>query len=436
MKPVVAIVGRPNVGKSALFNRILGVRRAIIKDEPGVTRDINYADCEELGHPFTLIDTGGFEPKAKEEIVRKIREQTSLAIEEADVIVFLMDGRVGPSTSDKEIAGMLRKSGKKVIYAANKIDTQSLIGMAGDFYSLGAPEILPVSAEHGLGLAELMDKIIEYLPEYSEEEEEAEQVKVALVGRPNAGKSSLLNKFIGRERSIVSEVAGTTRDSIDTSFEHDDKNYLLIDTAGIRRKGRISRRLETYCVVSAIRSIERCDVALLVADGMEGLRAQDERIAGLVEDRGKCCVVVVNKWDLVEKNTNTAKEYTEKIRELMPFLAYAPVVFVSALTGRRALDIFKVVERVREQANRKLQTATLNELLRQFTTRHHPPVYRGKPIKFYYMTQTGTAPQRLRIFTNYPMGVPMAYRRYLINRFREALDIGEVPLRVSFRSRR
>ena len=436
MKPVVAIVGRPNVGKSSLFNRLIGRRKAITKAEPGVTRDVNYADCEEKGRIFTLVDTGGFEPAAKEGILRQIKEQAILAMEEADVIILLMDARTGPTPSDRGLVEMLRKTEKKVIYAANKVDARSLMDLTAEFYSLGIDSILPVSAEHGLGTAELVDAVLDSLPEYEPVAEADEWVKVAIVGRPNAGKSSLLNRLLGRERAIVSEVPGTTRDSIDTPLERDGRKYLFIDTAGIRKKQRISRRLETYCVVAAIKSIERCDLSLLVIDGNEGVRTQDEKIGGLIEDRGKACIIVVNKWDLVEKDTDTMRVYTEAIRSKMPFLSFAPVVFVSALTGRRVEGIFDTIDRVMEEGSRRIPTSKLNQLLAQFTKAHRPPAYRGREIRFYYTTQVGTAPQRLAVFTNYPAGVPDSYRRYLVNRFRESLGLTDVPLRISFRSRR
>ncbi len=436
MKPVVAIVGRPNVGKSSLFNRLIGRRKAITKAEPGVTRDVNYADCEEKGRIFTLVDTGGFEPAAKEGILRQIKEQAILAMEEADVIILLMDARTGPTPSDRELVEMLRKTEKKVIYAANKVDARSLMDLTAEFYSLGVDSILPVSAEHGLGTAELVDAVLDSLPEYEPVAEADEWVKVAIVGRPNAGKSSLLNRLLGRERAIVSEVPGTTRDSIDTPLERDGRKYLFIDTAGIRKKQRISRRLETYCVVAAIKSIERCDLSLLVIDGNEGVRTQDEKIGGLIEDRGKACIIVVNKWDLVEKDTDTMRIYTEAIRSKMPFLSFAPLVFVSALTGRRVEGIFDTIDRVMEEGSRRIPTSKLNQLLAQFTKAHRPPAYRGREIRFYYTTQVGTAPQRLAVFTNYPAGVPDSYRRYLVNRFRESLGLMDVPLRISFRSRR
>ncbi|MBI5598951.1 MAG: ribosome biogenesis GTPase Der [Deltaproteobacteria bacterium] len=464
MKPLVAIVGRPNVGKSALFNRILGGRRrAITKDEPGVTRDLNYADCSEGGRSFTLVDTGGFEPAAKEAILRKVKEQATLAVEEADVIIFLMDNRQGVMPGDRELVAMLRRTGKKVIYAANKVDTKRLIPAVSDFYSLGIDDVLAVSAESGLGVDELLDAVIANLPreepsrtagwpavsavgpsrtEATEAGQTAnqpsltERVRVAIVGRPNAGKSSLLNKLIGKQRAIVSDVPGTTRDSIDTPFEKDGKGYLFIDTAGIRKKGRITRTLEAYCVFAAIKTIERSDVALLVIDGMEGLKMQDEKIAGFIERRGKGCVIVVNKWDTVVKDVDSTRLYTERIRLTMPFLQYAPVVFTSALTGRGIRDLFGRIDEVFEQSTRRFTTSRLNRLLEGFVAQTRPSAYRGKEVKLYYMTQTGTAPVKFAVFANLPKGVTESYRRYLVNRFRESLGLTDAPVRVVFRSRR
>ncbi|MCK4739496.1 MAG: ribosome biogenesis GTPase Der [Deltaproteobacteria bacterium] len=436
MKPVVAIVGRPNVGKSALFNKIFGRRKAITKDEIGVTRDVNYAECTEAGRDFTLVDTGGFEPEATSAIMVQVREQAELAIEEADLIVLLMDGREGPTPDDKEIVEVLRRTKKDVIFVVNKIDTGALQALSADFYSLGLDLVMPVSAEHGLGVSELIEEILSRLSTPAEPVESDEgMVRVAIVGRPNAGKSSLLNKLIGKERAVVSAVPGTTRDSVDTVFERDGKKYFFIDTAGIRKKNKISRRLEKYSVMEAIKSLENCDVALLVIDGIEGFSAQDEKIAGLIEDRGVGSAVVVNKWDLVTKETVTSIRYAERIREHAPFIAFAPVLFISALTGQRTDKVFDTIDSLYEQSRKKVKTSVLNDLLKTITRRHTPPVYRGRNVKFYYITQVGTSPQRFAVFMNIPEGVPKAYRRYMINRFRDALDFKEVPIRLTFRRR-
>ncbi|HHD11632.1 MAG TPA: ribosome biogenesis GTPase Der [Deltaproteobacteria bacterium] len=432
MKPLVAIVGRPNVGKSTLFNRILGRRKALTQDEPGVTRDLNYAECEEGGKSFILVDTGGFEPDEaiKDDIARKVKEQLRLAIEEADLIIHVMDGRVGPTPQDKEIVEVLRKTDKPVLHVANKIDTAGLLPHKDEFYSLGVDEVWAVSAEHGLGVAELIDKLVSLLPEAKEEAAE-ELIKVAIVGRPNVGKSSLLNSLTGKPRTIVSPVAGTTRDAIDTVFG----KYLFVDTAGIRKKQRISRRIEIYSVLSAIKSIERADVVLIVIDGTTGITTQDEKIAGLVEERGKACCVVVNKWDVVDKDHRVAARYKEAVYGKMPFINYAPVLFVSALTGRGIKRILPTIDAIYEEATRKIKTGELNRLLKQVVSAHRPPVYRGKEVKFYYITQTGVLPVRFTAFVNYPEGIPPSYRRYLVGRFREGLKLTSVPIRFSFRRR-
>jgi GTP-binding protein len=433
MKPVVAIVGRPNVGKSTLFNRILGRRKAIVRGEPGTTRDLNYADAVE---GFTLVDTGGFEPAAKTDILRKVKEQARLAIEEADIVVFVMDGKTGPTPDDFTLVGMLRKTGKPALYAVNKMDTPRPAPLAAEFYSLGVEPLYPVSAEHGFGVMELLDAVLRKLPPPEEMAPPEEMLTVAIVGRPNAGKSSLLNELIGRERAIVSEVPGTTRDVVDTVFERNGKRYLFIDTAGIRKKTRIARTVEAYCVVEAIKSIERADIVLLVLDGFEGMTVQDEKIAGLIEGKSRCAVLVVNKWDIVEKDAKTAALYEKRIRSMAPFLSYAPVVFVSALTGRGIKDIFGIVDALAEESSVKIETPRLNRLLKDFTARHTPPACRGKEVKFYYITQTGARPVRLTVFANFPEGVEESYRRYLAGAFREALSLKNIPIRIAFKKRR
>jgi len=435
MKPIVSIVGRPNVGKSTLFNRLIGRRRAAVADEPGVTRDLNYGDVEELGRAFTLVDTGGFEPASEDEILRQVREQATLAIEDSDVIVFLMDGRAGLTPQDREIAGMLRRAEKPVLYAVNKIDAPSLVAGAMEFYGLGASEVIPVSAEHGLGLADLMDAVIAHLPEAEEVPEHGERVKIALVGRPNVGKSSLLNRLIGKQRSIVSNIAGTTRDSVDTPFDLNGRGYLFIDTAGIRKKGKVSLRLENYCVMEAIRSIERCDVAALVLDGGVGVQGQDERIAGLIEDRKKCCVIIVNKWDIVEKDTHTTKHATEAIRNKLPFLTYPPVLFTSALTGQRVPLVLETATEVFDKSCERVRTSVLNKVVETLYYKHRPPAYRGREIKFYYATQSGTAPPTFVIFTNHPEGIIESYKRYVVNELRASLGMETVPMKVYYRQR-
>ncbi|MBI1912531.1 MAG: ribosome biogenesis GTPase Der [Deltaproteobacteria bacterium] len=435
MKPIVAIVGRPNVGKSTLFNKLLGRKKAIVVDEPGVTRDLNYADIEELGRPFTIIDTGGFEVETQDAILKQVRDQTRLAIEDADVIVFVMDGRVGLTSQDIELVEMLRRVKKPVIYAANKMDTIRLDAELADFYALGIEEIVPVSAEHGRGVNELIDKIIEHLPEWKIEEVEEDRIKIAIVGRPNVGKSSLLNRILGKPRAIVSNVAGTTRDPVDMPFEHDDRKYLFIDTAGIRKKNKVSLTVETYCVMEAIKSIERCDVAILVVDAQEGIKSQDEKIAGLIEDRGKCCIIIVNKWDAVEKDTHTIEYVNEMVRRRLPFIPFAPVLLTSALTGQRVPKVLETINEVVDKSRQRVSTSSLNKMIEEMTSRYGPPVYRGRAIKFYYATQTGVLPPTFVIFANFPEGVADNYKRYMINGLRELLGLDNVPIRVYYRKR-
>ncbi|MBI5643051.1 MAG: ribosome biogenesis GTPase Der [Deltaproteobacteria bacterium] len=435
MKPIVAIVGRPNVGKSTLFNKILGRKKAIVADEPGVTRDLNYASVEELGRSFTLIDTGGFEVETEDTILKQVRDQARLAIEDADVIVFLMDGRVGPTPQDTELTQMLRKSGKPVIYAANKIDSPKLEMISAEFYSLGIKEVVPVSAEHGIGLNELVDSILEKLPPGREEEADGERTRIAIVGRPNVGKSSLLNRLIGKERAIVSDIAGTTRDAIDTPYDLDSRKYLFIDTAGIRKKNKVSLTVENYSVLEAIRSIDRADVALLVIDGERGVSGQDEKIAGLIDDRKKCALIIVNKWDLVEKDTHTVEYAKDTIRKSLPFLTWAPILFTSALTGQRVTKVLETIDEVVERSKTRMTTSTLNGVFERITTAHRPGAYRGKEVKFYYITQAGVAPPSFVIFTNIPEGVSEQYKRYIMNGLRESLSLENVPLKIFFRSR-
>lgn len=435
MKPIVAIVGRPNVGKSTLFNRLLGKRKAIVKEEPGVTRDLNYWDVEEGGFTFTLVDTGGFEPDVKEGIPARIKELTQLTIESSDIIIFLMDGREGVTPSDKEVVHILRKVAKPIIYTVNKIDSPKQDSYIAEFYSLGVEPIIPISAEHGRNIDELLKDILSIIPKVPLVEAKDERVKIAVVGRPNVGKSTLVNKLLGYERVLVNEAPGTTTDAIDTPFDVGEKRYTLIDTAGIRKKARISRTLERYCVMEAIRSIDRCDVALLVIDAMEGVTGQDERIASLIYNRGKGCIIVVNKWDLVEKGARTTYEYTQWIRGRMRFLAYAPIVFTSALTGQRVSRVIGLVDKVAEGLQRRIPTSRLNQSFRGFIKDHRPPLYKGKEVKIYYITQTSVGPPTFVAFTNYPEGIPPSYERFLVNRIMEGLGLDMVPVKVIFRKK-
>lgn len=435
MRPIVAIVGRPNVGKSTLFNRILGRKKAIVHDEPGVTRDLNFADMEEFGRPFTLVDTGGFETATKDEILQQVRDQARLAIEDADVIVFVMDGRTGPTGEDRELVGMIRKSGKSVVYVANKIDSEMLASCVAEFYSMGIKDILGVSAEHGKGVNELIDAIMERLPKSEPIPEDTDRIKVAILGRPNAGKSSLLNRIIGRPRAIVSAVAGTTRDAVDTPYDTETGRYLFIDTAGIRKKSKISLTVETYSVMEAIRSIDKCDIAILVIDAKDGVKGQDEKIAGLIEDRKKCCIIIVNKWDLVEKETSTAEHVADALRAKLPFIAYAPVLFTSALTGQRVTKVIEKIDEIFEMSRRRITTSQLNSVFEPIASRHRPGSFKGKEVKFYYITQSAIQPPTFVVFTNIPEGVDDAYKRYLSNSLKEAIGLDDVPIKLFFRPR-
>lgn len=435
MKPIVAIVGRPNVGKSTLFNRISGTRKAIVDDFPGVTRDRNYVDVTWDDRPFTLIDTGGFEPEAKDRLLSQMREQAILAVEEADLIIFLADGKEGLTPNDSEIAHLLRRSMKPLVFAVNKIDSQKRMEGLYDFYSLGLSEPIPVSAEHGIGVGELMDKVLGLIPEYKQEPLSEDTIKLAVIGRPNVGKSSLINQLLGYERVIVSDIPGTTRDTIDTLLTKDDKKYLLIDTAGIRKKGRVSQKLEKYTVVQALRSMERCDVVLLLIDAVEGVTEQDTKVAGYAHEKGKGCVIVINKWDLVEKDTKTYDKYVEDVRFKLKYLDYAPMISISALTGQRAAKVLEIVDKVSEECKKRIGTGILNRAFEEMTREHYPGLFGNKRVKLYYITQTGVKPPTFAVFVNYPEGIHFSYERYLENKIREAFGFEGTPIRLYFRKR-
>ena len=435
MRPLIAIVGRPNVGKSTLFNRLVGFRKAIVESVPGVTRDLNYADVDRFDRPLTFIDTGGFEPVAHDGLLAQMAEQCRLAVEEADVIIFLLDGKEGLNPSDHEIARILRQQDKKVLYAVNKIDGPTHEERIYDFYGLGIELLYPLSAQHNYGIERLIEAIIEMLPTPpSEEEREGSAVRIAVVGRPNVGKSSLINRILGYDRVIVHETPGTTRDAIDTPFSVGDQRYVLVDTAGIRRKSRISLRLEKYSVVEAIKGIERADVALLVLDAQEGASEQDARIGGLMHDKGRGGIVVVNKWDLVDREVNPSS-YAETVRERLWFLDYAPLVFSSAVTGEGIDRIFEAANQLVAERDRKIATNQLNRWLQEATESHQPPLFQKRRVTLSYMTQVSTRPPTFVIFTNYPKGVQFAYRRYLNNRLREQFGFFGNPIRLIFRKK-
>lgn len=435
MMPLVAIVGRPNVGKSTLFNRLVGRRKAIVDDMPGVTRDRNYETVTRFDAPFILIDTGGFEPVSEDRLLQQMREQSRLAMEEADVIIFLMDGRAGLTPSDVEVVEMLRRVKKPVFYVVNKVDGEKLENEAADFYTLGVDALHTISAEHNRGVGDLMEEVVAALPNISNSAADEDITKIAVVGRPNVGKSSLVNRLLGFERVVANPTPGTTRDSVDTRFSCNKKRYLLIDTAGIRRKGKTTQKLEKYSVVDSLRSIERADVALIVINAEEGVTEQDERIAGYAYEAGKGCIFVVNKWDAVEKDNRTLGKFVEQIKTEFKYLAFAPIVFVSAKSGLRINRVMEEVERVMAQYTKRVSTADLNRVFSEAIDTHHAPLSHGRRVKFYYSTQVGTKPPTFIVFTNQPEGVHFSYERYLINTFREAFDFTGTPLRIIFRGR-
>jgi GTP-binding protein len=436
VKPVIAIIGRPNVGKSTLFNRLAGGGRAIVIDEPGATRDRNYAECAWSDRPFTLIDTGGFEPASEVEILVQMREQTKLAIEEADIILFLMDVRDGLTPADEEIARMLRLVNKTVFYIVNKVDGPRHEALVAEFYRLGIETLHPLSAQHGPGLDELMDAVALHIPAAEPVQDgEGDRIRIAVIGRPNVGKSSLVNRILGYERTIANPVPGTTRDAIDTPITRNGKNYLLIDTAGIRRKSRISLTLEKYSIVQAIKAIDRADIALILLDAREGISEQDVKIAGLAMERGTACILVVNKWDLIEKDNSTIGTFVEKIRYNAKFLDFAPIIFISALSGQRVTNIFALIERVYAQYTRRIETGELNRKIREIIEANPPPGRRSRPHIFNYITQVAIKPPSFALFVREPGAIHFSYERYLVNRIRETFGFPEVPIRLFFRKK-
>ncbi|MFH1758529.1 MAG: ribosome biogenesis GTPase Der [Pseudomonadota bacterium] len=436
MKPIIAIVGRPNVGKSTLFNRLVKRRKAIVEDEPGVTRDRNYAEALYEDHPFLLIDTGGFEPASKEYIPQQVHEQAEVAIQEADLVLFLMDGKEGLNPADIDVAHYLRKVAKPVFYVVNKIDGERQEENVIDFYQLGIPALYSISAEHGRGVADLMDGVLKILPSapLPEKREEGE-IRVALVGRPNVGKSSLLNKLIGRPRAVVDSTPGTTRDAIDTPLKREGRKYIFIDTAGIRRKSRVSKRLEKYMTIRALRSLERCNVAMLLLDGFEGLTDQDARIAEFAEENGRALILVVNKWDLVVKDTSTQEQYKKRIRKEIKTLDYLPILFISALTGQRVSKIFATIDAVISEYRKRIATAGLNQWLQETVRSNPPPLAGSRSVKLYYISQVSTGPPTFVLFTNEPRGITESYLRYLMRQLREKYGFAGTPLRIILRRR-
>ncbi|MCL6638617.1 MAG: ribosome biogenesis GTPase Der [Firmicutes bacterium] len=434
-KPVVAIVGRPNVGKSTLFNRIVGGRVAIVEGQPGVTRDRLYQDAEWCGRSFTLVDTGGLDFQEDGEIIKGVRRQAELAINESDLVLFVVDARQGLHPDDEEVASTIRRSGKPVILVANKVENFRSPDLVYDFYKLGLGEPIPVSAAEGMNTGDLLDKMVELLPPAGGDEYAPDVIKIAVIGRPNVGKSSLVNAILGEERVIVSNVPGTTRDAIDTPFDREGKRYVVIDTAGMRRKNRIDYPTERYSVIRALRAVDRSDVVLVVFDAVEGVTEQDKRITGYAHEAGKALVLVINKWDLVEKDHKTMDKYTKAVREELGFVHYAPLIFISALTGRRVPKVIELVDFVAEQHSFRIATPDLNQLVKEALMQNPPPSDKAKRLKIYYATQGGIKPPKFILFVNDPDLMHFSYLRYLENQIRRAYGFEGTPVRFALRKR-
>ena len=435
-KPIVAIVGRPNVGKSMLFNKLTGRRMAIVEDTPGVTRDRLYGTCEWNGREFTLVDTGGIEPSTENEMLQFMRRQAEIAISTADVIVMVTDVTVGMTAADAEVATMLKRAKKPVIVAVNKCDKVGGVNPdVYEFYALGLGDPIEVSAIHGHGTGDLLDACVENLPEAVDEEEEDDRIKVAIIGKPNVGKSSLLNKILGVERVIVSNVAGTTRDAIDSNFENQFGKYCFIDTAGMRRKSKVDDAIEKYSNLRSISAIDRADVCLILVDANEGVTEQDTKIAGLAHEAGKACIIVVNKWDLVEKETNTMDKMTDEIRRDLSYMSYAPVLFISALTGQRVEKLYQLINEVAAMSAMRVTTGMLNNILEDATARVQPPSDKGRRLKIYYMTQVGVKPPHFVVFCNDARLFHFSYQRYLENQLRAVFGLMGTPIKLTIRQK-
>ena len=435
-KPIVAIVGRPNVGKSTLFNVLAGETISIVKDTPGITRDRIYADCTWLNMNFTLVDTGGIEPDSKDIILSQMREQAQIAIDTADVIIFLVDVRQGLVDSDAKVADMLRKSGKPVVLAVNKVDSFQKFGNdIYEFYNLGIGDPIAVSGASRLGIGDLLDEVSRHFTTDQMEDAEDERPRVAIIGKPNVGKSSIINKILGEDRVIVSNIAGTTRDAVDTEVVHNGTEYVFIDTAGLRRKSKIKEDLERYSIIRTVSAVERADVVILVIDAVEGVTEQDAKIAGIAHDRGKGIIVAVNKWDAIEKNDKTIYEYTKKIKDTLSFMPYAEMLFISAVTGQRMNKLFDLIDMVRENQTLRVATGVLNEIMTEAVAMQQPPSDKGKRLKLYYMTQVAVKPPTFVIFVNDKNLMHFSYVRYLENRIRESFGFKGTALKFIVRER-
>ena len=435
-KPVVAIVGRPNVGKSTLFNVLAGEKISIVKDTPGVTRDRIYADTSWLDRDFTLIDTGGIEPESKDIIISQMREQAQIAIDTADVIVFITDVRQGLVDADSKVADMLRRSGKPVVLVVNKVDSfQKFMADVYEFYNLGIGEPIAISAANRTGIGDMLDEIVKEFPEDADTDEDEDIPKIAVVGKPNVGKSSLINKLLGEDRVIVSDIAGTTRDAVDAKVKWKDREYIFIDTAGLRRKGKIKEELERYSVIRTVTAVERADVVVVVIDATEGVTEQDAKIAGIAHERGKGVVIAVNKWDAVEKDDKTIYKHTNRIREVLAYMPYAELVFISAKSGQRLPRLFETIDAVIENQTLRIQTGVLNEILSEAVAMQQPPSDRGKRLKIFYMTQVGVKPPTFVIFVNDKELMHFSYTRYIENKVRDAFGFRGTSLKFIIRER-
>ena len=435
-KPVVAVVGRPNVGKSTLFNKLIGQRLSIVEDTPGVTRDRIFADCEWRGRTFMLADTGGIEPKSDDVILAQMRRQAQLAIEQADVIILVTDLRTGVTANDQDVAAMLQKRGKPIVLCVNKCDTPGTPPVEFyEFYNLGLGDPIAVSSVHGMGTGDLLDAVYEYLPENDENEDEPDIIRVAVIGRPNAGKSSLVNCIAGEERSIVSNIAGTTRDAIDTRISNEHGEFIFIDTAGLRRKSRVDDAVEKYSVLRAEMAVERADVCVIMIDGVEGFTEQDSKVAGIAHEKGKACVIAVNKWDAVEKDDKTMDQMRKKLMNDFSFMPYAPFIFLSAKTGQRVDRLFELIKFVSEQNAMRISTGTLNDVLALATARVQPPTDKGKRLRIYYMTQVSIKPPTFVFFVNRADLFHFSYQRYLENQLRETFGLEGTPVRFVIREK-
>ena len=436
-KPLVAIVGRPNVGKSTFFNQMAGRRIAIVEDTPGVTRDRVYVDCEWQKYKFTLIDTGGIDPNSDDPLLKQMRRQAEIAIETCDVILFFTDGKQGVTSDDQDVADLLRRSGKPVLLVVNKIDNIRMMDNIYDFYQLGMGDPIGISSVNLLNLGDMLEEVCKFFPDPDEEEEEKTAVQIAVVGKPNAGKSSLVNRILGEERVMVSDIAGTTRDAIDTRFTDNGEDFVIIDTAGIRRKRAIEQgTLERYSVVRAFSAIDRCDVAILMIDGTEGVTEQDTKIAGYIDEQGKAAIICINKWDIVDKETGTLEKYVKQVREDLKFMAYAPVLFISALTGKRADKVLDAVRAAYAEASKRVTTGVLNDVLADAQAYLQPPSTSGRRLKIYYATQQAVCPPTFVIFINDEDLMQFGYQRYLENQFRKAFGFDGTPIRFILRERK